>query len=266
MTLTKLLPQDLLNDIVPAGQDKPMVWASKYYGTNASGDFGFFPLSASSVLQFANLAAFPVTGVANTLYIDSSTNQAYEWNGTSYDLLWDDEIQTAATAASFPATWVEGVVYIALDTDSSYIRDPTTSAYIKIDQPLPPTNLISRVHIDSWALIQWNVYPDYQEQTMTIAWDRYRSVELPVWYTTLTMNGIKTILHDDTAVRWSFVLDIMNNGASVHTITLPSWTSLLDTTWLSIPFADGDKFSVVITTADSGNTVWAEIFISYNIA
>lgn len=126
--------------------------------------------------------------------------------------------------------------------------------------------MISRIHLDSGTLIQGNIYPDYQEQTMTIAWDRYRSVELPVWYTTLTMNGIKTILHDDTAVRWSFVLDIMNNGASVHTITLPSWTSLLDTTWLSIPFADGDKFSVVITTADSGNTVWAEIFISYNIA
>ena len=128
------------------------------------------------------------------------------------------------------------------------------------------SSYVSRVQLDSSTLIQGNIYPDYQEQTMTIAWDRYRSVELPVWYTTLTMNGIKTILHDDTAVRWSFVLDIMNNGASVHTITLPSWTSLLDTTWLSIPFADGDKFSVVITTADSGNTVWAEIFISYNIA
>ena len=125
---------------------------------------------------------------------------------------------------------------------------------------------ISRVHIDSWALIQWNVYPDYQEQTMTIAGDRYRSVELPVWYTTLTVSGVKTILHDDTAVRGSFVFDIMNNGTSVHTITLPSWTSSLDTTWLSIPFVDGDKFSVVITTADSGNTVWAEIFISYNLA
>lgn len=132
--------------------------------------------------------------------------------------------------------------------------------------PLSSNACVSRIHLDSWTLIQGNIYPDYQEQTMTIAWDRYRSVELPVWYTTLTMNGIKTILHDDTAVRWSFVLDIMNNGASVHTITLPSWTSLLDTTWLSIPFADGDKFSVVITTADSGNTVWAEIFISYNIA
>lgn len=130
----------------------------------------------------------------------------------------------------------------------------------------PILSLNSRVHIDSWALIQWNVYPDYQEQTMTIAGDRYRSVELPVWYTTLTVSGVKTILHDDIAVRGSFVFDIMKNGASVHTITLPSWTSLLDTTWLSIPFVDGDKFSIVITTADSGNTVWAEIFISYNLA
>lgn len=126
--------------------------------------------------------------------------------------------------------------------------------------------MISRVHLDSGTLIQGNIYPDYQEQWMTIAWDRYRSIELPVWNTTLTITNIKTILHDDTAVRWSFVFNVRKNWTSIHTITLPAWTSTIDTTGLSLSFSDSDKLSVMITTADTGNTVWAEIFISYTLA
>lgn len=126
--------------------------------------------------------------------------------------------------------------------------------------------MISRIHLDSGTLIQGNIYPDYQEQTMTISWDRYRSIELPVWNTTLTITNIKTILHDDMTVRWSFVFNINKNWTSIHTITLAQWTSVLDTGSLSLWFIDWDKLSITITTADTNNTVWAEIFISYTLA
>lgn len=128
------------------------------------------------------------------------------------------------------------------------------------------SSYVSRIQLDSSTLIQGNIYPDYNEQGMTIPADRYRSIELPSGFTTLTIDAIKTILHDDTAVRGSFVFDIRKNWTSIHTITLPAWTSMIDTTGLSIPFVDGDKLSIVITTADANNTVWAEIFISYKLA
>ncbi len=130
MALTKVLFQDLQNDIVPAGQDTPMVWASKYYGTNALWQAWFFPFAPSSVQQYANLAAFPVTGVANVLYIDSTTNEAYEWNGTSYDLLSNNEVQSYTNVAWFPATGSEWVTYIDLTNDDTYIWDAGTSTYV----------------------------------------------------------------------------------------------------------------------------------------
>lgn len=137
---------------------------------------------------------------------------------------------------------------------------------IMVDSLSAWVSWISRIQLDSWTLIQGNIYPDYQEQAMTIGSDRYKSIELPSWYTTLTITNIKTILHDDVAVRGSFVFTVRKNWTAIHTITLVSGTSIVDTSSLSIPFADSDKLSIVITTADSGNTVWAEIFISYNLA
>ena len=130
MALTKVLFQDLQNDIVPAGQDTPMVWASKYYGTNALWQAWFFPFAPSSVQQYANLAAFPVTGVANVLYIDSTTNEVYEWNGTGYDLLSNNEVQSYANFAWFPWTGDEWVTYIDLANDDTYIWDSITNSYI----------------------------------------------------------------------------------------------------------------------------------------
>lgn len=125
--------------------------------------------------------------------------------------------------------------------------------------------LVSRVHIDSWALIQGNIYPDYQEQAMTISADRFLSVELPTWTTTVTVTDIKTVLHDDITWRGNFVFTLRKNGTALHTITLPDLTSTVTSTWLSYTFADGDKFSVEITTADASNTVGAEILLSYNL-
>lgn len=123
---------------------------------------------------------------------------------------------------------------------------------------------IARIHLDSWTLIQGNIYPDYQEQTMGNG-EKYLSIELPSSVTNITVTEIKTILHDDTT-RGSIVINVRKNWTSVHTITLPNWTSTVTTSGLSISFVDWNKFSLEITTADAGNTIWAEIFLTYNLS
>lgn len=146
MTFTKVLFQDLQNDIVPAGQDVVMVGANKYYGTNATGQAGFFPLVAISVQQYAGVASFPATGLPNVLYIDSVTNEVYEWNGAGYDNLSNNEVQAYADFATFPATWATGVVYVDLLNDDTYIWDTTTNAYIiqwGAVVPVPTTELFT---------------------------------------------------------------------------------------------------------------------------
>lgn len=123
---------------------------------------------------------------------------------------------------------------------------------------------VSRIHLDSGILIQGNIYPDYQEQSMA-AWEKYRSIELPAGITSLTISEVKTILHDDT-VRGNMVFNIRKNGASVHTITLANGTSTVTQTWLNLSFVDSDKFSIEITTADANNTIGAEIILSYTLS
>jgi len=55
------------------------------------------PASADDVLEFANLAAFPVTGAAGIIYVALDTNKIYRWNTTVYT-----ELSTA------PVTSVNG--------------------------------------------------------------------------------------------------------------------------------------------------------------
>lgn len=42
------------------------------------------PNSLEEILEFANLAAFPVTGVTNKIYLALDTNKTYRWTGSVY--------------------------------------------------------------------------------------------------------------------------------------------------------------------------------------
>jgi hypothetical protein len=62
------------------------------YATETWVGNNFYPLSSNpsgyltqqSVLEFANLASFPIVGASNTIYIALDTDIAYYWDGTSY--------------------------------------------------------------------------------------------------------------------------------------------------------------------------------------
>lgn len=44
----------------------------------------YLPSFVDDVLEFANLAAFPVTGETGKMYVDLATNKTYRWSGTIY--------------------------------------------------------------------------------------------------------------------------------------------------------------------------------------
>ena len=47
-------------------------------------DATYLPAYVDDVLEFANLAAFPVTGEASVLYVALDTNKVYRWSGSAY--------------------------------------------------------------------------------------------------------------------------------------------------------------------------------------
>ena len=42
------------------------------------------PAHVDDVVEYANLAAFPATGVASILYVALDTNAIYRWSGSTY--------------------------------------------------------------------------------------------------------------------------------------------------------------------------------------
>lgn len=103
----------------------------------------------TSTLLFNDYASFPVTGVANTLYIDDSTKNSFIWNGSSY-YLFDTTIETIinlGTGASImiPHAWppfesgpTHGFNYLIPYTNGNSIRakwvDLGHNSYLYQDQ------------------------------------------------------------------------------------------------------------------------------------
>jgi hypothetical protein len=64
------------------------------------------------VAAYPNFASFPATGQHSVIYIDEGTNQAYFWDGTSYQLLVSTGVEQYASFALFPVTGAANVIYI----------------------------------------------------------------------------------------------------------------------------------------------------------
>jgi len=52
--------------------------------SDAKIDAAYLPSYVSDVLEYANLAAFPVTGATDKIYIALDTNKVYRWSGSAY--------------------------------------------------------------------------------------------------------------------------------------------------------------------------------------
>jgi hypothetical protein len=53
-------------------------------GSDTKVDASYLPSYVSDVLEYANLAAFPVTGTSNKIYVALDTNKVYRWSGSIY--------------------------------------------------------------------------------------------------------------------------------------------------------------------------------------
>lgn len=127
------------------------------------------------------------------------------------------------------------------------------------------TTYVSRVALDVWTLITGEIYPLYNWWITFPTGEKYRSIELPVWTTLLTVSSIKVILHNDIP-RTTIVFNLLKNWISFATITLPNGVSTI-TVPNTTTFNDGDRFSVEVTTwLTIVNQIATEIFIDYNLS
>ena len=77
------------------------------------------------VAVYPNYASFPATGQEAVIYIDEATNQAYFWDGTSYQLLVSTGVEQYASFALFPVTGSANVIYIDMSVPEPYVWNGT---------------------------------------------------------------------------------------------------------------------------------------------
>jgi hypothetical protein len=90
------------------------------------------PSYVDDVLEYANLAAFPVTGEVSKIYIALDTNWEYRWSGSTYIRIvaspgTTDEVPEGSTNQYFTATRVRAVVLtgISFVTNSAILATDT---------------------------------------------------------------------------------------------------------------------------------------------
>ena len=109
----------------------------------------YLPSFVDDVLEFANLAAFPVTGETGKMYVDISTNTTYRWSGTIYvqilgspgstDAVTEGSSNLYFTTARVLATVLSG---FAVGTNSAVIAtDTILAAFGKVQTQI--NNLLS---------------------------------------------------------------------------------------------------------------------------
>ena len=95
------------------------------------------PSYVDDVLEYANVAALPVTGETGKIYLAQDTGAAYRWTGTVYIKLSDDDVLEFANLAAFPVSGAGAALYIAADTGLLYRW--TGSAYVSMGLSAIPT-------------------------------------------------------------------------------------------------------------------------------
>lgn len=93
---------------------------AEYVLVNKNGGASFV---GGVVAVYPNFASFPATGQEAVIYIDEGTNQAYFWDGTSYQLLVSTGVQQYATFALFPVTGSANVIYVDMANLKPYVWD-----------------------------------------------------------------------------------------------------------------------------------------------
>jgi hypothetical protein len=103
--------------------------ANGYASLDASGKVPSAQLPAyiDDVLEYANLAAFPVTGTSGIIYVALDTNKVYRWSGSAYIAITSGAVDSVAGKTGV-VTLVKADVGLSVVDNTSDIDKPVSTA------------------------------------------------------------------------------------------------------------------------------------------
>jgi len=160
------------------------------------------------------------------LWYKESTGQAYRWNGTTWNLIEDNQIATALAAAQKALTTATGKLTAYYQTDQPTLTDhpdlSMPSIWYDTDDGNHPYYLVS---IDP---LNWTSIQDAKVQTLSDAMDELNNETLPELNTNLTQ--ARSDISDLQSSSSEYASDIQNLNSSLDTLnntTIPNLNAAL---------------------------------------
>lgn len=225
MTLTKVLPQDLLNDIVPAWQDKPLVWNSKYYGSDASWNFWFFPWSSLvTTPEVYRWTTPPATPLIGWLWVDTS-------NALNVQKQRDGTARVEVKPLQYDNTLFVDLGY---GNNTTWLRERADRPFLTVAAAYAASQDGDRIVLRPWVYNIWNIsilwnLNVYCEPWVVINTGRFNVIQQDlkfnfIWYA--------DILCSDLFVLWwvDFYLEYNNFKpiAATRLVTNGTWSNTID--------------------------------------
>lgn len=214
---------DLVNGLVPSSQ---------------------LPSYVDDVLEFADLAGFPITGETGKIYVSIATNITYRWSGSIYVEISEGAILTAATIGAV----VDGATDYAtpLNGDKIGIWDVANSLFKAVTW----TNLKRVLRIaDVLSVVSGGVVTATNSNDLVIITAQAQALTLanPAGSFTEGQKLIYRIKDNGTARAISYGAKFRAIG-----ITLPTTTVINKTTYIGVIYnATDDKFDALATGTEA---------------
>lgn len=117
--------------------------ANGYASLDASGlvPTGQLPSYVDDVLEYANLAAFPITGEAGKIYVALDTNKTYRWSGSVYVYITSGAVDSVFGRTGVVTAQTNDYTWAQINKATSSIADITTRSHTLL------TDVGTRTHV-----------------------------------------------------------------------------------------------------------------------
>jgi GTP:adenosylcobinamide-phosphate guanylyltransferase len=176
------------------------------------------PAGSSSVLEYANFAAFPGTGAVAKIYVDKATNIIYRWSGSAYVILSPFTTPTLQQVTDAGNETTQHIKVKVIDETDEYLSE-ITPYYIEISKRDIASSNIIRSAFDTNGIVRYNTVDGGYSIDLTEASDA-----VP----TLVQRVLKApILTADATIATTAYVDAkVQNSLTASTTIAPSATAV----------------------------------------
>lgn len=225
-------------------------------------DSAYLPSYVDDVLEYANTAAFPVTGSAGIIYVALDTNEIYRWGGSSYVNISKSAVDALLTSTAFTLSSARHFTSNAATDSTTTGSDASLAAFTAGLVRLTNASLTSLANIPAGDNGQFLIIVNrtgadisVKDQADALGTAANRIYTGTGTTATLKNNGSFFLIYDSTTARWQLVGGTGSGSGQGGINYITNYDAEAGTTgWAT--YLDAAGTSPVDGTGGSPNITW----------